>query len=369
MNKQAQSKIALVHDDFIQWGGAERMLKALADLWPEAPIYTLFYDRRVLPTEFPIERLRASCLQKTIRFTNLLYRPLFWLHPIIFESFDLSSYEIVISNTSRFAKSVVTHSEATHICYCQTPPRFLWLNKTTNPILAPLLSYLRVHDYVAAQRVDHFVANSQNVAGRIQRYYGREAAVIYPFVELGHFEQGLFEEDEHPRHKPEKEEYFLIVSRLSPQKRVDLAIEAFNKLGWPLIVIGVGPESGRYQKMAKPNIRFLGYLSDQEVTRYYLGCQAFIYPQEEDFGITALEAQAAGKPVIAYARGGALETIIDGQTGLFFKAQTKEALIETLHRFRSLNFTAEACRRQAETFTQERFQKKFLDLVAQYDHS
>ncbi|MBM4402706.1 MAG: glycosyltransferase [Candidatus Cloacimonetes bacterium] len=376
--------IAIVHDDFMQWGGAERLVLAMAEIWPDAPIYTAIYDESVLPKSFPKSRLVPSFLQG-LPLSKTFYRQLFFLHPLAFESFNFNEFDVVLSSTTRFAKSVITQPQTLHICYCNTPPRFLWMTKNYlqtknfNPllwpfyrlILLPLLSYLRLHDQTAAQRVDFFIANSRNVAARIKKYYNREPTVIYPFVELARFAHIRMDTNENSPSvsKPirtknsdysnlDKLGYFLVVSRLGGHKRVDLAIEAFNKLGWQLKIVGTGPEEKKYKKMAKANIEFLGQISDEKVVYYYQNCTAFIYPQEEDFGITALEAMAAGKPVIAFKGGGALETVVPGTTGEFFYPQSTDALISVLKNFNPMKYDSTACHTQAEKFSRERFAKE-----------
>lgn len=379
----------------MQFGGAERLVYEMSKIWPNAPIYTACYDEKVLPVDFPKERLIPSFIQK-IPFQHQLYRQLFFLHPLAFEKFNLNEFDVAISSTTRFAKSIITQPKTIHICYCNTPPRFLWFtkeylsNKKFPPIfgsiyklfLNPLFSYLRMHDYVAAQCVDHFIANSQNVAERIKKFYGRDSQIIYPFVDLARFEsydvfQNLSstETQKQPwRHFNDDRsqnvsipEYCLIVSRLGGHKRVDLAVEAFNKLGWPLKIIGEGPEREKLQALARPNIEFLGNLSDEKVVEYYFNCKAFIYPQEEDFGITALEAQAAGKPVIAYRAGGALETVVEGKTGFFFDQQTAGSLIELLIKLEESRVIEKInppdCQENAQRFSKERFVEELENLV------
>lgn len=347
----------------MQFGGAERLVLAMSKIWPSAPIYTACYNDAVLPADFPKERLIPSFIQK-IPFQKQFYRQLFFLHPVAFEQFNLNEYDLVISSTTRFAKSVVTQPKTFHICYCNTPPRFLWfpmLGSIYQSFLNPLLSYLRLQDYTAAQRVDQFVANSQNVAARIRKLYGRDSPVIYPFVDLTRFESARISPN-HPNGK-----YYLIVSRLGGHKRVDIAIEAFNKLGWPLKIIGDGPEREKLQALARPNIQFLGNLSDEQVVEHYFNCKAFIYPQEEDFGITALEAQAVGKPVIAYRAGGALETVIEGETGFFFDKQTADSLTELLIKLEELKaiqkINSQDCQENAQRFSKERFVRELENLV------
>lgn len=369
-------KVALVHDDFMQWGGAERVVAAMAEIWPEAPIYTLAYDPSILPADFPVERLCASRLN-TKFYKKWLYPKLFFLDPIVFERFNLNEFDVVVSSTSRFAKSVVTQPQTKHFAYINTPPRFLWpvsqgfdpddylsgfVNKTFFPfrplvrmVLPMILSNLRLLDVAGAQRIDFLVANSANVARRIKKFYHREANVVHPFVDLERFD------DVAPFQT--SGDYFLIVSRLSDHKRIDLAIEAFNELGWKLKVIGTGPERENLERLAQKNIEFLGYVSDEEVVHYLAGCKAFIYPQEEDFGITALEAQAVGRPVIAYRGGGVLETVIEGETGVFFDAQTKDSLIHALKEFETNSFDSQKIRNQVRKFSREQFKQTLKEFV------
>jgi glycosyltransferase involved in cell wall biosynthesis len=296
----------------------------------------------------------------------------------LFELFNFNEYDLVISSSTRFAKSVVTQPHTLHIAYINSPPRFLWpvsmnfspqnylrsfennvpalLRPLMRLFLRPILSLLRMHDYAAVQRIDYVIGNSRNVAWRIEKFYRRPASHLYPFVDLERFTQ-------HEEISSETKDYFLIVSRITEHKRIDLAIEAFNELGWPLKIIGSGPALNHLKQKASSNIEFLGYLSDQEVAKYVHGCRAFLYPQEEDFGITALEAQAAGKPVIAFRAGGATETVKDQLSGLFFYPQTKEALIEALQRFDPASFDPEKIKQHAQFFSKERFQKELKDFV------
>ncbi|KKS43718.1 MAG: Glycosyl transferase group 1, partial [candidate division CPR1 bacterium GW2011_GWA2_42_17] len=370
--------------DFMQWGGAERLVLALSEMYPDAPIYCALYDERVLPVDFPKDRIVASGLQKHWLFKKI-YRPFFFLHPLIFENFDLSGFDVVISSTTRFAKSIIVKPPAVHICYCNTPPRFLWnfneyfrskdmppfIKALARIVLTPLVSYLRLVDETSAQRVDYFVANSQNVRQRIKKYYRRESVVIYPFVDLSRFVLRVL------RGVPSQAcegtprgGFYLIISRLSGHKKIDLAIQAFNELGLALKIVGDGSEFSKYRQMAKSNVELLGRLSDSRVTELLQNCKAFIYPQEEDFGITALEAMACGKPVIAFAKGGALETVIDGQTGLFFSEQTAESLKSAILWFENIDEVALnqweiACRQRVKEFSKEIFENNIRAFVAE----
>jgi glycosyltransferase involved in cell wall biosynthesis len=294
-----------------------------------------------------------------IKRKHQLYLP---LYPLAFEGFDLRGYDVVLSMPSAFAHGVITSPETLHICYCLTPARFLWnyqayveregIGRLVRSILPGFLNTLRLWDRSAADRVDHFVAISQVVRRRIAKYYRRDAAVIYPPVNTDAFSPG----DEHG-------DYFLIVSRLVPYKRVDLAVRALGELGLPLYIIGGGRDAAALQAMASPNVRFLGRVRDAELKDYLAGCRALIFPGEEDFGLTPLEAMAAGRPVIAYAGGGAVETVIEGVTGEFFGEQSPEALAEAVHNFDERRYDPVALRRHAEQYSRQVFKERLGDFV------
>lgn len=375
-------KIALVHDDLIQRGGAERLFMAMVETFPEADVYVSMAVRQsgsetvgqldsrkkkktAKLSNCQTAKLFTSFMQK-LPFKKKLYRHYFMLYPLAFESFDLTGYDIVISSSTRFAHGVITRPETLHICYMNTPGRPFWEPESyfrpplarpglAKVVLAPFLSYLRLWDYAAAQRVDYFIANSKTPQARMKKYYGRDSHTIYPFVDLERFKGGKGLKGD--------KGYYLIVSRLAAWKRIDIAIEAFNKLGLPLKIIGEGPDRKRLQKLAGSTIELLGHLTDKEVVGYYKNCRALIFPQEEDFGITPLEAMAAGKPVIALRAGGALETIVEGKTGEFFYPQTVEVLSGVVKHFNPQRYDPEACRRQAEKFSKERFQKELKEFV------
>ncbi|MBI4099771.1 glycosyltransferase [Candidatus Microgenomates bacterium] len=293
-------KVALVYDRVNKWGGAESVLLALHDLWPEAPLYTSVYDKEATPWADVFD-VRTSFLQKLpLPKTAHEYYP--YLMGIAFESFDFDAYDLVISVTHEFAKAIITKPKTYHLCYCLNPVGYLWsgfhdyfLGKSDffKAITAPLISYLRWYDGIVAQRPDQYLAISKTVQARIKKYYCRNSDVIYPPVNLS-------------MEKTQKggDKFFLIVSRLAAEKRLDLAIAAFNKLGWPLKIIGVGREGDRLKKKAKGNIKFLGHLTDGERNRYYKSCQAVIIPGVEDFNLVAVEAQSFGKPVVALNAGG-----------------------------------------------------------------
>jgi glycosyltransferase involved in cell wall biosynthesis len=286
--------------------------------------------------------------------------------PMAVESFDLRDFDVVISNSHSFAKGIITKPETLHINYCHTPTRYLWHQAFELEGFAKrklglfgrfkpyVLSYLRVWDRLASNRVDHFVANSKNVAKRIEKYYQRQSDIIYPPVNCSYFQ---------PLEQRKIKDYYLIVSRLEPHKAVRLAVAVFNDNGIPLKIIGTGPEEGLLKAIAKPNIQFLGELSDEEIKDHYAQAQAFIFPQEEDFGITALEAQASGRPVIAYGKGGALETVIEGVTGTFFSEQTPECLKDTVKKFKPFNYNPITIRQHALNFDLSGFKEKWKDFT------
>jgi glycosyltransferase involved in cell wall biosynthesis len=356
-------KVAIVHDYLNQMGGAERVLMAFHEIFPDAPIYTSIYDPKRVDPAFQKMDIRTSFMQKLPLVTRH-HQPYLPLYPFAIEALDMRGYDLVLSSSSAFAKGVITRPETTHICYCHTPMRWCWnyeeyvereqLGKLARRILPFLITGLRTWDQISAQRVDHFIANSPVTAERIQKYYRRESVLIPPPVDVSRFptDPALDTED-----------YFLILSRLIPYKRIDLAIEACNQLRLPLVIIGKGRDKERLQRLAGPTVRFLGNLSDEEVVHYYRHCRAFIFPGEEDFGITPLEAQAAGRPVIAYGAGGALASVIDGVTGVFFHAQTIESLAEALSSFEERRFNPVVIRNHALEFDAPRFKRRILQFI------
>ncbi|HEV8192411.1 MAG TPA: glycosyltransferase [Ktedonobacterales bacterium] len=355
-------QVALVHDYLNQMGGAEKVLLTLHELYPQAPIHTSIFDPKRVDRRFSSMDIRTSFMQR-LPFVKRYHQPFLPLYPYAFERTDLRWYDLVISDSSAFAKGVVTRPDALHICYCHTPMRWAWNyddyidredigNPLTRRALIPFISWLRSWDYTTAARVDYFVANSPAVAARIAKYYRREAVVIPPPVDTSRFYLS-----------PQHEDYFLIVSRLIPYKAIDIAVKAFTMTGAPLRIIGSGRDERRLRRMAGPNVKFLGRLSDDEVRSQLARCRALIFAGEEDFGITPVEAQASGRPVIAYGAGGALATIIEGSTGLFFYEQTPEALAEVVNSFRDEYFDPQAIRRHAEEFDTRRFLRRFTQFV------
>jgi len=346
-------KAAIIHEYLNQYGGAERVLQVLCTMMPNAPVYTTLYDRALTGGVFDGHTVRTSFLQRlpfALRWHHL-YSPLM---PLAVEQFDTSAFDTVLSVSASFAKGVITSPDTRHICYCLTPPRFLWddsqrfIRRFGYPFpirkLAPLgLSYLRVWDRQAAERVDEWVAISEFVRRRIGKYYGKDAVV----VNIAKFPISRGPGD-----------YWLMVGRLVAYKNFDVAIRAFNRLGWPLTIVGTGVEERRLRALAKPNIRFVGAVTDDRLATLYAGARAVIFPQEEDFGIVPLEAMASGRPVVAFHGGGALETIIDRITGVFFYEPTAEDLMAAVDRASRMKWLPDLCRGQAERFDIPIFMKK-----------
>lgn len=355
-------KVALVHDHLNQIGGAEKVLLVFKEIWPKAPIYTLLYYPQKTRGLFENFEIKESFIKK-LPFSHKFFKFYLPLMPAAIEGLDLTDYDLIISDASAFAKGIIPKPSALHICYCHTPTRYLWsdthsyvqnlnYSRLLKRILLIILNRLRSWDYQAAQRVDKFIANSHFVAQRIKKYYHRSSKVIYPPVETDKY-----------KISSDIRNYFLIIARLRPYKKVDLAIKAFNRLRIPLKIIGKGEEEKKLRKMAKENIEFLGAVSEEEKVKYLSHCQALIYPQEEDFGITAVEAMASGRPVIAYKSGGALETIIEGKTGLFFEEQTWEDLANEVIKFNSKDFNPYEIKEHAQKFNPERFKKEIREFV------
>lgn len=353
-------KVALVHDWLNQMGGAEDVLAELVRLFPGAPVYTSLYWRERMPAAWQEWDIRTSLVDRLpwARRRQQLYLP---LYPLAFESIDLSGYDLVISNKSGFCHGVVTGPDTRHICYCLTPTRFLWryhqyaeqenISRPVRWLLPPFLAYLRMWDRLAADRVDDFIAISQEVRRRIGKVYGREATIIYPPVDTARFAPSA-----------EVEDYYLIVGRLVPYRRIDLLIEAFNRLGRPLVIAGQGRDRSRLEAMAGPNVTFLGYVPDAQLPELLARCRAFIFPGEEDFGIAPIQAMAAGRPVIAYAGGGALDTVVPG-CGALFDTQSVDAIIAAVETFDADSVDAGFIRDHAAQFDSSVFRRKMCAFV------
>lgn len=355
-------KVALVHDYLNQMGGAERVLLALHALYPDAPIYTSIYDPERVDPAFQRIEIRSSFMQR-LPLVMKHHQSFLMLYPYAFERHDLREYDLILSSSSAFAKGIISRPDALHICYCHTPMRWVWsyqdyikrerLGPMARALLPFFIERLRLWDQVAARRVDHFIANSPIVAQRIATYYRSKAVVIPPPVDTSRY---------HPSGR--QENYFLIVSRLVPYKRIDIAIQAFNALRLPLKIIGAGRDRPQLERLAGPTIEFLGWLPDQQVQHYLAHCRALIHPGAEDFGLVPLEAQASGRPVIAYGAGGALTSVVDGLTGLFFYEQTPEALAQVVQNFQADQFDPLLIRRHAETFDIRHFQRRIAQFIA-----
>ncbi len=354
-------KVAVVHEYLNQYGGAERVLEAIHELYPEAPVYTLIHNPDSMPESYKKWDIRQSTYLKS-KFIRKHYKSFFFLYPVFMELFDLREYDLVISSSYAYAHGIVTSPKTCHICFCHTPMRFVWVQpedyrdkvpKSLRWVYDFLIHGLRLWDQAASQRPDYYIAASQNVAQRIQRYYRRDSTVIHPPVDLSQF---------HIADKPS--DYYLLVSRLvSPYKRIDLAIQTFNHLGLPLKVVGEGSDRHQLQKMAKNNIQFLGHLSGQKLVDAYAQCKALIFPGEDDFGIVPLEANACGRPVIAYRGGGVLETQIENVTAVYFNEPTSGSLMDAVTKFESMSFDPQKIRESASRFDKEIFKKKMSEFI------
>lgn len=351
-------KVALVHDDFVQRGGAESLFAAIAELYPDAAIYTSLVNWKKLPASISRGRIKTSFIQK-IPFAAKFYKVLLPLYPLAFESFDFSGYDIVISSTTRFAKSIITKPETLHICYINSVPRFLWdrgvfanyLPGFAAIVLRPFFSYLRRWDKVASSRVDFYIANSKNAADDVEKYYGRKAFVVWPFVDLDFFKVPKVH-----NWQLKSQDYYLVVSRLVRWKKIETAIEAALTLGINLKIIGDGPDAGRLKKLAKSaNIEFLGRVNRQTLCSLYQNAKALIVTQEEDFGIAAVEAGACGIPVIAYKKGGSGEIIEDGKTGVLFDSQSAQSLIDAINAASRVKWEILQIRKNALRFRKSNF--------------
>ena len=351
-------KLAIAHDFLNQYGGAERVVEILHEIYPDAPIYTSIYIPENLPDSFKKMNIKTSFMQK-LPFINKLFKYYLIFYPKAFESFDLKEYDVILSSSSAFAKGIIPGNNSLHICYCYTPTRFIWnysnYTKKENyrliisKLLPLVIKKLKTWDLGTIKRIDYFISISESIKGKIIENYNRDSEVIYPPVDCKAF-----------KISEEVKNYFLIVSRLNSYKNIDLAIKSFSNLGLNLKIVGKGPYRERLEKMAGHNVEFLGRVSDEDLIKLYGSCRAFIFPGEEDFGIAPLEAQASGRPVIAYAKGGALETIVQGVTGLFFTVDTVESIINTITEFIRIekDFNQNVIRENALKFDKEVFKNK-----------
>lgn len=355
-------RVAIVHDFLNQFGGAERCVEVLKEIFPEAPIFTSVYLPDNLPAHFRRYNITTSFIQK-FPWLRKRFKHYFMFYPFAMRSFDLREYDCIISSASSYAKGIRVPKGALHFCYCYTPPRFLWrtddylakenLSWVRRAFLKPMLNILKIWDLKSAQNVDYFIGISKIIQHRIKKIYHRDSVCIYPPVSVDYFTPG--------QNTPE--DYYLIISRLVPYKRVDIVIDAFNELKLPLRIVGRGLHEKELKKRAGGTIQFMGGLSDADMLEQIRRCKGLIFPGEEDFGMVPVEVQACGRPVIAFASAGALETIKDPETGVFFKEPTPASIIEAVRRFESLQFDSEAIREHAEQFSAAIFKQKIREFI------
>ena len=355
------SKIALVHDYFVQMGGAERVVEAMHDSFPSSPVYTTVALPQMLPGRLRAADIRTSPLQRLPAMESR-FRHYFMLYPFAVENFDLSQFDLIFSSSSGYAKGVRRTRSTIHVCYCHTPMRWVWryedyvsrekFGRGVRSMLPMALWGLRKWDLRASQQPNYYIANSRLVAERIRKIYGREAFVIPPPIEVNRFHMSNDIED-----------YYLVLSRLMPYKRIDLAIEACKRMNRRLVIIGDGPDRARLEKLGDDRIEFLGRQPDAIVNYYAARCRALIFPGEEDFGMAPLEANAAGRPVIAYRGGGAVETVEEGKTGIFFDQPNSRSLCTAIEQFEAMFWSQILLRRHAEKFDRNVFAFRVLQFL------
>jgi len=371
MNKK-ELKVALVHDFLTQFGGAERVLLALSEIFPDAPIYTLIYDEEALGKRFGSKNVRSSFLQKFPSFLKKRKKWLLPFLPVASETFDLRDFDLVISSSGAWSKGIVTRLNTTHVSYVHSPMRFIWdmngeyLGQRSRFgcvrfITRFVLNYIRIWDRVASDRPDYLISNSIYTQGRIRKYYGRESDVIYPpaFVPLSGTTAGKQGTGDI------KDKYFLIVSRLSAYKKVDAAIEAFNKLELPLMIVGTGEQEKYLKSIAGKNIKFFEFVPDEKLGEIYKNARAFVFPGVDDFGIAPVEAMSYGVPVLSIRKGGIKEVIVEGETGEFFASSVPEVIADGVRRFieNEGHYDKEAIRKKAGEFSKEKFKENILEYL------
>lgn len=377
-------KVAFVHDDLVQSGGAEKLFETIAEIFPKAPIYTSLVDWQKLPknikrsneerprsstADFRVPeaapRLKTSFIQK-IPFAKKLYKILLPLYPFVFESFNFDEYDVVISSTTRFAKAIITKPSTIHICYINSLPRFLWDEESQNSylpyilrvMLKPYFSWLRRWDLASSTRVDYYVANSKNIQDQVKQIYRRGNDVIYPYVDTDYF---------YPA-KEKHHDYLLVVTRLIRWKKVEIAIQAAKELKKKLIIVGSGPDENRLKRLADndPDVFFAGFVSDSQLKLYFQFAFALIVTQKEDFGLSTVESLACGRPVIAYGEGGQTEIVTDRKTGILFKNQTQDSLKDAIMAASRVKWDLNACRNRALQFTKDAFIKNLKSKIEKY---
>jgi glycosyltransferase involved in cell wall biosynthesis len=364
-------RLALIHDWLNQIGGAEDVLETLVDIFPHAPVYTSMYWQEGMPPTYRSWDIRATWMDRLPSIYRH-HQPYLPLYPLAFARLDLSSYDVVLSNKSGFCHGVRT-DETLHICYCLTPTRYVWdfeayaareaLPSALKTALRPTIALLRRWDYRAAQRVDHFIAISREVQARIRRHYERDSVIIYPPVDTARFHPSTLPTVAGHRPAPAPDGYYLIVSRLIPYKRIDLAVRAFNQLELPLVIAGAGRAREPLEALAGPTVTFLGRVPDEDLPDLFARCRAYVLPGVEDFCIAPVQAQAAGRPVIAYGAGGALDTVIEGKTGALFHQQTPEALAAAVRNFDPKSIAPRACTENAARFDTSVFKQQLTRFI------
>lgn len=356
-------KVAIIHHWFVAYRGGEKVIEELCALFPEADLFAHVVDRGVLPPSLVSRKITATWINN-LPFAKRLYKNYLPLMPLALEHLDLRGYDLVLSCESGPAKGVITSPETLHICYCNTPMRYVWdmhheylaqLGMIKRILAAPVFHYLRIWDRLSADRVDHFVANSGNVARRIFKHYRRKSEVVYPPVDVDAFFISECVED-----------FYLMVGQLVGYKRTDLVVKAFARSGKRLVVIGDGEQMSMLRKIAGANTTLMGWQPEEVLRDYYSRCRALIFPGEEDFGIVPVEAMASGRPVIAYGRGGALETVVEGLTGIFFHEQSEQAVLDAVIKFEGLEgqFVSASIRNHALKFSKEMFRSAIMSIVA-----
>ena len=368
-SRNTAPRVALVHDFLVDLRGADRVFAAIADIWPDAPIYTAIYNEEGTEGRFAHRDVRTSFLQR-VHPSASTFRALLPLYPSAVESFDLSEFDLVLSSSSAWAHAVICHEHTTHVSYCYNPFRYAWNDRertladapdpVSRAVLRGVLRRWRQWDWIAAQRVDRYLTISRTAQARIRRYWGRESTVVHPPVDTGRFQPDV------------PEGYYLLLSELMRHKHIDIAVEAFNRLRLPLVIAGDGPDQRRLRRLAGPTIEFVGRVPDADAASLLARCRALVVTAVEEFGLAAVEAQASGRPVISIGAGGALETVVEGETGVFWQGGPDE-LAATVAAFDAEAVDPDACIRSAERFSLERFRSRLpsevqLAISGERDH-